>query len=132
MSELYDGIAIQTSYRESTGESPYWAKRVSTAQQQLEELMRQQDAPKYNQQNPSVDINELYNGMAIQTAQSFGHSNYWNSRVSTAQNQLEEIMRKSEEPNYNQVNPSVNQNELWNGMAVQTGYEHHSKNFYAN
>jgi hypothetical protein len=46
MTELYDGMDVQTGYREATGESPYWANRVSTAQKQLEELMRQQDAPK--------------------------------------------------------------------------------------
>ena len=33
---------------------------------QLEELMRQQEEPVYNQANPSVDQNELYNGMAVQ------------------------------------------------------------------
>ena len=130
MEELYDGMAIQTGYRES----PYWANRVSTAQNQLDELMRQQDAPKeYNQHNPSVNINELYNGMAIQTGQNAVHSEYWNNRVSAAQNQLDEIMRKSEEPPvYNQKNPSVDTAELYNGMAIQTGYEHHSRNFYAN
>lgn len=132
MGELYDGMALQTGYREATGESSYWANRVSTAQVQLEELMRQQDAPKYNQQNPSVDINELYNGMAIQTVQDFGHSPYWNSRVQSAQDQLEEIIAKSEQPKYNQQNPSVDVNELYNGLALQTGYEHHSQNFYAN
>jgi hypothetical protein len=126
MGELYDGMALQTGYREATGESSYWANRVSTAQEQLEELMRQQDAPKYNQQNPSVDINELYNGMAIQTVQDFGHSPYWNSRVQSAQDQLEEIIAKSEQPKYNQQNPSVDVNELYNGLALQTGYEHHS------
>jgi hypothetical protein len=41
MGELYDGMAVQTGYRESTGESPYWANRVSSAQNQLDELMRQ-------------------------------------------------------------------------------------------
>lgn len=49
MGELYDGMALQTGYREATGESQYWATRVSSAQDQLEELMRQQDAPQYNQ-----------------------------------------------------------------------------------
>lgn len=65
--------------------------------------------------------------MAVQTIQDMGHSPYWNTRVSTAQTQLEDIMRKSEEKVYNQENTSVDQNELWNGLALQTGYEHHSK-----
>jgi hypothetical protein len=56
--------------------------------------------------------------MAIQTSSHIGHSPYWNNRVSAAQNQLDEIMRKSEEPVYNQKNPSVNQAELYNGMAL--------------
>jgi len=130
MGELYDGMALQTGYRDS----PYWANRVSTAQEQLEQLMRQQDEPKYNQENPSVDLNELYNGMAIQTVQDMGHSPYWDNRVSTAQRQLEDLMRKSEEKEYSHENPSVDINELWNGMAVQIGDAHdiHSKNWYAN
>jgi hypothetical protein len=123
MEELYDGIALQVS-----DHSLYWDDRVSTAQKQLEEIMRQEDEPKFNQENPSVDLNEMYNGMAVQTSD---HSRYWDDRVSTAQKQLEEIMRQEDEPKYNQENPSVDINELYNGMAVQTGWDNiHSQNWY--
>lgn len=41
-------------------------------------------------------------------------------------------MRRQEEPQYNQQNPSVDVNELYNGMAVQLGYDNiHSQNWYA-
>ena len=42
-------------------------------------------------------------------------------------------MRRQEEPQYNQQNPSVDVNELYNGMAVQLGYDNiHSQNWYDN
>ena len=85
LEEVYDGMTVQLSDQHSQ----YWESRVSSTQDQLEELMRKQEEPVYNQENPSVDQNELYNGMAIQTSD---HSKYWESRVSSAQQQLEEIM----------------------------------------
>ena len=125
MEELYDGMAVQTE-----DHSLYWENRVSAAQNQLEELMRQQDAPKFDQENTSNDLNELYNGMAVQTVNT-DHSQYWENRVSSAQMQLEEMMRKSEEPKFNQENTSNDLNELYNGMALQTKYENlHSQNWY--
>jgi len=112
LEEVYDGMTVQLD-----DHSLYWENRVSTAQQQLEELMRKQNEPVYSQENTSIDQNELYNGMAIQTAD---HSQYWENRVSSAQQQLEEIMAKQEEPVYSQENTSIDQNELYNGMAIQT------------
>jgi hypothetical protein len=44
--------------------------------------MRKQEEPVYNQENTSIDQNELYNGMAVQTSD---HSKYWENRVSSAQ-----------------------------------------------
>jgi len=92
--------------------------------------MRKQEEPVYNQENTSIDQNELYNGMAVQTSD---HSLYWENRVSTAQQQLEDLMRKQEEPVYSQENTSIDQNELYNGMAVQLGdkWDIHSENWYA-
>ena len=43
-------------------------------------------------------------------------------------------MRKQDEPVYSQENTSIDQNELYNGMAVQLGdkWDIHSQNRYAN
>lgn len=78
----------------------------------------------------TVDMGELYDGMALQIED---HSKYWESRVSAAQRQLEAIMRNEEEQAavHSQENTSLDQNELYNGMALQTGYDNiHSKYYY--
>jgi len=125
LEEVYDGMTVQLS-----DHSLYWENRVSSAQQQLEDLMRKQEEPVYNQENTSIDQNELYNGMAVQTSD---HSLYWENRVSSAQQQLEDLMREQDEPVYSQENTSIDQNELYNGMAVQLGdkWDIHSENWYA-
>ena len=43
--------------------------------------MREQEQPHYSQENTSLDQNELYNGMAVQTGD---HTQYWENRVQTA------------------------------------------------
>lgn len=63
MGELYDGMAVQMEYRDS----PYWDDRVSSAQSMLEAEMRKIENPGPDQSNPSVDQNELYNGLALQS-----------------------------------------------------------------
>ena len=127
--ELYNGMAVQLS----ADHSQYYENRVASAQKQLEEIMAEQEKPVYSQENTSIDQNELYDGLAVQTADSADHhSQYWESRVSSAQQQLEELMRKQDEPVYSQENTSIDQNELYNGMAVQIGdmYDIHSKFWY--
>ena len=75
------------------------------------------DAEEQKSHHKTVNLEEVYDGMAVQLDD---HSQYWESRVNSAQQQLEEIMQKQDEPVYNQENTSVDQNELYNGMAVQT------------
>jgi len=88
------------------------------------------DAEEQKSHHKTVNLEEVYDGMAVQLDD---HSQYWESRVNSAQQQLEEIMQKQDEPVYNQENTSVDQNELYNGMAVQLGdkWDIHSENWYA-
>jgi hypothetical protein len=79
MEELYNGMAVQLGYRDSS----YWADRVSTAEAKIAEDMEKSEIQQPSQENTSNDLNELYNGMAIQTG--YHDSPYWNDRVSTAQ-----------------------------------------------
>ena len=82
-------------------------------------------------------MNELYNGMALQTGYDH-HTSYWDDKVEAkaqslagqmhwAQEEHPELF--SEEPVPNKK--TVDLNDLYNGMALQTGYEHHSS-FYHN
>ena len=136
MEELYDGMAVQTE-----DHSLYWENRVSAAQNQLEELMRQQDAPKFDQENTSNDLNELYNGMALQTKYENLHSQNWYNQ----QAQLDQAYaRQAKMDEINGVDPmadeapavhhdTINQAELYNQIALQTGYENiHSQFWYDN
>jgi hypothetical protein len=125
-------MAVQTS-----DHTPYWDDRVSTAQRQLEALMRESEKPVYHQENPSVDLNELYNGMAVQTSWDNIHSNYWYDQQEKFQKQwdmhnaMEEAMGPQEEvPEVHKQ--TIDQGELYNGMAVQLNWENiHSPYWYA-
>ena len=128
LEEVYDGMTVQLS-----DHSLYWENRVSTAQQQLEDLMRKQEEPVYNQENTSIDQNELYNGMAIQLGDKWDiHSENWYATQDEIQKQMDQeeereqvmaLQQRYAEPEVPEAEyihrATIDQGELYNGMAVQ-------------
>jgi len=85
--------------------------------------MAQREEDEQKTHHKTVDMSELYDGMAVQT--EYRDSSYWDDRVSSAQSMLEAEMRKEEEEVPSQANPSVDQGELYNGLALQSKSQVH-------
>jgi len=85
MSQLYHGIEAipedETNLLVDFRDTPYWNERVSTAQQQLEALMRQQEEEKTEHyKNPSANLGEIYNDITLQSGADMQYRNFRDSK----------------------------------------------------
>ena len=103
------------------------AQKLSTKMDKVE-TEQEED----NNHHPTIDQNELYNGIAVQT-QYDHHSDFWNSQMDSAADKLEARMQRQEaeqdELNYHKSLKTENMEKLYKFIALETGddiYQHHS------
>jgi hypothetical protein len=74
-----------------------------------------------------INLGELYDGMTVQTDYQH-HSPYWNSLIEENTQKLAREMRRVEEEEEQQAHmkKTVNLNDLYDNINLQTEYENHS------
>lgn len=85
-----------------------------------------------NNHYPTINANELYNGIALQTKYDH-HSDFWNAQMDSAARKLDQRMQTQEaeqdEQNYHKSMKTENMEKLYKDIALQTNddiYQHHS------
>ena len=137
----YDGMLIQRAYAHHT---PYWEERVAAAEKdwdkKLDDYQEMADAAE-NPHNPhfykTVDHEEEYNGMLLQTGKDYEkHHEWWDERVAEKTKELGRQLAEADEMEKRQSDPAypefygstINKEEVYNGMLLQyePEFENHS------
>ena len=142
LAELYsnmvpvDKVNVQTGYRHHSQE---WDNQVNEATAKMEDELNESAAADDARADPSrpehystVDREEEYDGMLTQTGYRH-HSAFWENQVNEAADRMEDELNESaavDEAKHDPTRPefynTIDREEEYNGMLMQTGYRHHS------
>ena len=128
---------IQTGYQgEYQHHSDFWEAQMDASARRLEAKMDKVETQEIedNDHHPTIDQNELYNGMTLQTSHEYDHhSDFWNAQMDASAQKLEARMQKveddEEDNKYHQSMKTENMEKLYKFIALETGddiYQHHS------